>query len=91
MGFYTCVTLFATLTAGDDYAAQQSGELVALIWISTVGLALADWFAATIAIQLVREFAREPLTVEYLTAHLLIPSVVHPRRRVSWCSSCPTT
>ncbi len=75
MGFYTCVTLFAALAVGDDYAAQQSGELVALIWISTVGLALAHWFAATIAIQLVRDSHANHSNVEYLTAHLLIPSV----------------
>lgn len=75
MGFYTCVTLFAVLAVGDDYAAPQPGDLVVLIWISTVGFALAHWFAATIAIQLVRDSHADHSTVEYLVAHLLIPSV----------------
>jgi len=75
MGFYTGVTLFAALAAGDDFAAQQSGELIALIWISTVGLALAHWFAATIAVHLVRDAHASHSTAEYVVAHLLIPSV----------------
>jgi hypothetical protein len=75
MGFYTGVTLFAALAAGDDYATQQPVELVAVIWISTVGLALAHWLAATIAIQLVRDTHAKHSTAEYLTAHLLLPSV----------------
>lgn len=75
MGFYTSVTLFAALAAGDDYAVQQPNELVALIWISTVGLAVAHWLAATIGVQLVRDEHSHHSTVEYLFAHLLIPSV----------------
>ncbi|MBK9178726.1 MAG: hypothetical protein IPM45_03980 [Acidimicrobiales bacterium] len=75
MGFYTCVTLFAALAVGDDSAAPQPAELVALIWISTVGLALAHWFAATIAIQLVRDEHAHHSTAEYVLAHLLIPAV----------------
>lgn len=75
MGFYTTVTLFAALAAGDDYAVHQPRELLALIWISTVGLAVAHWLAATIAVQLVRDEHSHHSTVEYLLAHLLIPSV----------------
>jgi hypothetical protein len=75
MGFYTCVTLFAVLAAGDDFAAPSSSDLLALIWISTVGLALAHWFAATIAIQLVRDAHAHHSTAEYLVAHLFIPSL----------------
>lgn len=75
MGFYSCVTLFAALAVGDDFASQQSGDLVVLIWISTVGLALAHWFAATIAIQLVRDAHANHSTADYLTAHLLLPSI----------------
>jgi hypothetical protein len=74
MGFYTCVTLFAALAVGDDFAAPQPGELVALIWISTVGLALAHWFAATIAVELVRDAHAHHSITEYLTAHLLLPT-----------------
>jgi hypothetical protein len=75
MGFYTLVTLFAVLAVGDDVAAPPLGELVALIWISTVGLAGAHWFAATIAVQLVRDDHASHSTAEYVGAHLLIPTV----------------
>jgi hypothetical protein len=74
MGFYSCVTLFAALAAGDDLAERQLRELLALIWLSTVGLALAHWFAATIATQLVRDTHARHSTAEYLTAHLLLPA-----------------
>jgi hypothetical protein len=74
MGFYTCVTLFAALAIGDE-VAPPTGELVALIWISTVGLALAHWFAATIAVQLVRDEHVHHSTAEYLGAHVFIPAV----------------
>jgi hypothetical protein len=74
MGFYTCVTLFAALSVGDE-SPPPNGELIALIWISTVGLALAHWFAATIAIQLVRDEHIHHSTGEYVLAHLLIPAV----------------
>jgi hypothetical protein len=74
MGFYTCVTLFAALSVGDE-PPPPNGELLALIWISTVGLALAHWFAATIAIQLVRDEHIHHSTGEYVLAHLLLPAV----------------
>lgn len=74
MGFYTCVTLFAALAVVDE-SPPQNGEVLALIWISTVGLALAHWFAATIAIQLVRDEHIRHSTGEYMLAHLLIPAV----------------
>jgi hypothetical protein len=75
IGFYGCVTLFAALAVGDDAAPPPSSELVALVWVSTVGLALAHWFAATVAIQLVRDEHTEHSTVDFLTAHLLVPTV----------------
>jgi hypothetical protein len=75
MGFYTFVTLFAALAIGDDDVAPPPSELFALIWISTVGLALAHWFAATIAIQLVGDEHGEHATVEYVLAHLILPFV----------------
>jgi hypothetical protein len=74
MGFYTCVTLFAALAVVDE-SPPPGSELLALIWISTVGLALAHWFAATIAIQLVRDEHIHHSTDEYVLAHLLVPVV----------------
>ena len=75
MGFYACVTLFAALSVGDESAPVELGELVAFVWISTVGLTLAHWFAATIAIQLVRDEHIHHSTGEYAMAHLLIPAL----------------
>jgi hypothetical protein len=74
MGFYACATLFGALAIGDE-VAPATGELVALVWISTAGLALAHWFAATIAVHLVRDEHLHHSTAEYLGAHLYLPSV----------------
>ncbi len=76
MGFYVCVTLFAVLAVGDEQWPEHIGELLALIWLSTVGLALAHWCAATIAAQLVPDATGHHRTVDILTAHVVLPSAV---------------
>lgn len=75
MGFYVCVTLFAAMAVGDDVAVQRTSDLMALIWLSTVGLALAHWFAATIATHLVPDVPEHRPIAEVLMAHLLIASI----------------
>jgi hypothetical protein len=76
MGFYVCVTLFAVLAIGDEYAPPRLTELLAVIWLTTVGLALAHWCAATVAAQLVPDPSGHHRTVHILGAHLVLPSGV---------------
>jgi hypothetical protein len=76
MGFYVCVTLFATMAVGDDHAPPRLRDLLALIWLTTVGLALAHWLAATIAARLVPEGLGHHRTIEILGAHLLLPATI---------------
>ena len=73
MGFYTCVTLFAALAVGDDFATQRPWDLLALIWLATVGLALGHWLAAVVAVRLVRDAHADHSIAEYLAAHLVLP------------------
>ena len=76
MGFYVCVTLFAAMAAGDDHAPPQLRDLIALIWLTTVGLAFAHWLAATIAAQLVPEGLGHHPTLELLIAHVALPAAI---------------
>jgi hypothetical protein len=52
MALYVSITLLAALTATDDYGSGHLNVL-AVIWGTTVGLALAHWFAFTLASRLV--------------------------------------
>lgn len=76
MGFYVCVTLFVAMAAGDDLATHHPRDVVALIWLATVGLALAHWLAATVANQLVADVHGHHRTIDVVVAHLLLPAGV---------------
>jgi hypothetical protein len=52
MGLYVSVTLLAALTAAVGDHAEEV-EVLAIIWGTTVGLALAHWFAFDLAARLV--------------------------------------
>jgi hypothetical protein len=53
MGLYVCITLFAALTLGRDHAGQRQGEVLGVVWGTTIGLALAHWFAVTVSVRIV--------------------------------------
>lgn len=53
MAFHVCITLFAALTLGRDHAGQQQGEVLSVVWGTTVGLALAHWFAVRVSARIV--------------------------------------
>ena len=52
MALYVSITLLAALTATDDYG-HGNMNVLAVIWGTTVGLALAHWFAFGLASRLV--------------------------------------
>ena len=54
MALYVSVVLFATLVALEDGATTGDGEILGLIWGTTIGLALAHYFAFRVASRLVR-------------------------------------
>jgi hypothetical protein len=54
MALYVSVVLFATLVALEDGATTGDAEILGLIWGTTIGLALAHYFAFRVASRLVR-------------------------------------
>ena len=63
MGLTVCVALLVALTAGNDFTPHSKTEVLAVVWGTTVGLALTHWFAMVAASRLVssREMPVHPL------------------------------
>lgn len=53
MALYVAVCLFAELTAVADHGSAGEARAIGLIWGTTVGLAVAHWFAFRISARLV--------------------------------------
>jgi len=51
MGLYVSITLLAALTVTGD--GNGSEDVLAIVWGTTIGLALAHWFAFDLAVRLV--------------------------------------
>lgn len=76
MAFTVCIALLAALTYGDDHAAHSGLDVLAIVWGTTIGLALTHWFALTLSVRLVDDpsFSYSPL--EMLFAQLVLPLLV---------------
>ena len=70
MAFTVCIALLAALSYGDDDAAHSHLDVLAIVWGTTVGLALTHWFALTLSVWLVRDLRFQYSTLELLFAHL---------------------
>jgi hypothetical protein len=55
MGLTVAVALLAALTAGDDLAPHSKLDVLAIVWGTTLGLALTHWFALLVSARLVRD------------------------------------
>ncbi len=55
MGFYLCLALLAALSAGSDGAPHTRLDVLKIVWATTVGLALAHWFAVSLSARLVHD------------------------------------
>ena len=53
MALYVSVCLLAALTAIAESSDQSQGKVLGLVWGTTVGLALAHWFAFRVSARLV--------------------------------------
>jgi hypothetical protein len=76
MGFYVCITLFAALTLGKDRAGQPQGEVLGVVWGTTVGLALAHWFAVTVSSRIVPDPEDHHTALEEFTSQLVMALIV---------------
>jgi hypothetical protein len=75
MAFTVCIALLAALSFGDDDAPHSHLDVLAIVWGTTVGLALTHWFALTLSVWLVRDLHLRR-TLELLLAHLAMAFLV---------------
>lgn len=57
MALYVAVCLLAALTALSEHADRELVEVLGIVWGSTIGLALAHWFAFRMSARLVESGA----------------------------------
>lgn len=55
MGFYVAVTLVAVLSTGNEKAGRDQMQVLVLVWGTTVGLAVAHWFAMILSARVVND------------------------------------
>lgn len=76
MAFYLGLTLLVALNITRDEAPPPLQELLLVIWGTTVGLALAHWFALTLAALLVRDPTMHHTPGEMLSSQILMAVVL---------------
>lgn len=55
MGIYVSLTLLAVLLTGNDLDGHTKLDVLWLVWGTTIGLAIAHWFALVLSVRLVRD------------------------------------
>ena len=53
MGLYLAIALIAELSLGKDHTRQSDLQVLVIVWVTTIGLALAHWFALGYSARLV--------------------------------------
>lgn len=76
MGLYVCITLLAALTIGRDHAGQAQGEVLQIVWGTTVGLALAHWFAVAVSSRIVPDPEHRHTPLEQFSSQLAMALIV---------------
>jgi hypothetical protein len=76
MGLTVAIVLLASLTAGDDLAPHSKLDVLAIVWGTTVGLAITHWFALLVGTRLVRDPALRHSPVELLISQTVMAVVV---------------
>lgn len=73
MGFYVAVALIATLTTtGNDHAPHSQAGVIGVVWGTTVGLALAHWFAVLLSARVVKDPDLHHTPAEMLFSQLVM-------------------
>ncbi len=76
MAFTVCIVLIAALSYGHDDRIQSKLDVLAIIWGTTLGLTLTQWFALTLSVWLVRDSTLPYSATEMLWAQLLMMVLV---------------
>ncbi len=73
MGFYVAVALMAALSAGSsDHAEHTQLEVLGIVWGTTVGLAIAHWFAMLLSLRVVHDPDLHHTPSEMLVSQLVM-------------------
>jgi hypothetical protein len=72
MGFYVAVALIAALTAGNDHTEHTQLGVLGIVWGTTVGLAIAHWFAMILSARVVQDPALHHTPLEMLYSQLVM-------------------
>lgn len=76
MGLYVSLTLLAVLLTGSDLDAHTKLDVLWIVWGTTIGLAIAHWFAMVLSVRLVRDPHVHHTPVEMLLSQLLMAMVL---------------
>jgi hypothetical protein len=72
MGLYVSLTLMAVLLTGNDLEDHTKLDVLLLVWSTTIGLAIAHWFALVLSVRLVRDPDVHHSAGEMLLSQLLM-------------------
>jgi hypothetical protein len=72
MGLYVSLTLLAVLLTGNDLEEHTKLDVLLLVWSTTIGLAIAHWFALVLSVRLVRDPDVHHSAGEMLLSQLLM-------------------
>lgn len=76
MGLTVCVALLAALATGNDFTPHSKLDVLMVVWGTTVGLALAHWFALLVSIRLVPDSTQGFSPLELLVAQTAMVALV---------------
>jgi hypothetical protein len=72
MGLYVSLTLLAVFLTGNDLEEHTKLDVLWLVWGTTIGLAIAHWFALVLSVHLVRDPHVHHTPMEMLLSQLLM-------------------
>lgn len=76
MAFYLAITLLVALNVPADQDPPQLAELLLIIWGTTLGLAVAHWFALTFSVYLVHDPGLHHTPAEMLFSQVVMALVL---------------
>lgn len=76
MGLTVAIALLAALSAGNDTSPHSKLDVLAIVWGTTVGLALTHWFALLVTARLVSDPDIHYRPTELLISQTVMASVV---------------
>ncbi|PKH40514.1 hypothetical protein [Nocardioides alpinus] len=76
MGVYVSIALLAALIAGNDHAGDSQFGVLKVVWGTTLGLALAHWFAVTLSARLVHDPDPHHTAAELFASQVVVVGLV---------------